>query len=51
MHTDWLFNVLVNINSNGYSHLSFPTLLIEKLARLIDAIILHFPSVGDVLSL
>ncbi len=36
------------MNNNGYSNLKFPTLLIEKVARLIDARTLQFPSVGDV---
>ncbi len=38
------------MNSNGYVNLSFPAFLIENVARLIDAITLQFPYVGDVLS-
>ncbi len=36
------------MNSKGYGNLSFPTLLIERVARRIDAKTLQFPSVGDI---
>ncbi len=48
VHTDWLFGVHAFVNRNGYDN--FPTLLIEKVARLIDVRTLQFLSVGDVLS-
>ncbi len=38
------------MNHNRYGNLSFHTIWIEKVARLIDARTLRFPSVGIVLS-
>ncbi len=47
----YLVPLCILMNSNGYGNLSSPTLLIEKVARLLDARPLQFPFVGDVLSL
>ncbi len=38
------------MNNTGYGNLRFLTILIEMIARMIDARTLQFPSVGDVLS-
>ncbi len=41
--TGYLVSLWIWRNSNGHCNLSFPTLLIEKPARLIDSRTLHFP--------
>ncbi len=47
----YLLPLWILMNNNGYSNLSFPTILIEKVARLMVTRTLQFPSVSGVLSL
>ncbi len=47
---NWNTYIKILMNNNGYSYLSFPTLLIKKVAKLIDARTLQFFSVGDLWS-
>ncbi len=52
LHTliSYLVPLQILMNNNGYCDLSFPTPLIEKLARMIGARTLQFSTAGDVLS-